>query len=198
MVDHLVGEAELRDDGVGVEISREHVSSLSNLADDPGRRTGPAEYDPLPVVVDGIRNADPAEVEALTELQRRASMVWEEYRADLLAHPDAIEIPIEAMGHQSVRVAVGDGQVLGFSVVLPGGDGRWELDGLFVEPEHMGRGVGRLLVAGLAAMAMEAGVTRVDVTANPRAVGFYQRIGFVTDGTIDTQFGPALRMHLEP
>ena len=67
-----------------------------------------------------IRDADPAEAPALEELQRRASLVWDDHRDDLLAHPDAIEVPASLFTDGDVRVAVDDeAGVVGFSVVLP-------------------------------------------------------------------------------
>jgi GNAT superfamily N-acetyltransferase len=148
-------------------------------------------------IVEHVRSADASEVGALVELQRRASLVWEEYRDQLIASPDAVEVPVEAFAGDGVRVAVGAEGVVGFSVVLAGADRVRELDGLFVEPAVMGQGVGRVLVADVVARARDDGVERIDVTANPRAVGFYERVGFVADGPVPTRFGPGLRMHLE-
>jgi GNAT superfamily N-acetyltransferase len=119
-------------------------------------------------VVQLIRGARPGEASALEALQRRASDVWEEYRAQLAAHPDAIEPPHGAIAEGRVRVAVdGSGRRLGFSVVLPVGGGRCELDDLFVEPDSMRQGIGRLLVDEFAARAAAAGARYVDVIANP-------------------------------
>jgi hypothetical protein len=42
-----------------------------------------------------IRLAKPAEKKTLEDLQRRASLIWEEPRKALLAHPDAIDLPVE-------------------------------------------------------------------------------------------------------
>jgi GNAT superfamily N-acetyltransferase len=141
-----------------------------------------------------IRDAAPSERAELEALQRRASDVWEEYRADLAAHPDAIAL---APAAGRVRVAVsGDGGVVGFSVVLPARDGACELDGLFVEPAAMRGGVGRALVTDAADRARAEGATRMSVIANPRAVGFYERVGFVAGEAADTRFGPATWMHL--
>src|SRR5215471_5659041 len=113
-----------------------------------------------------VRDARPDEAFALEALHRRSSDVWEEYRAQLAAHPDAIEAPHQAVAEGRVRVAVDASQhPLGFSVVLPVANGRCELDDLFVEPDSMGLGVGRLLVDDLAARAAAAGATHVDVIA---------------------------------
>ena len=93
-----------------------------------------------------IRDARADEAFALEALQRRASDVWEEYRAQLAAHPDAITPPHQAIAEGRVRVAVdAAGRRLGFSTVLPVHGRRCELDDLFVEPEWMQRGVGRVL-----------------------------------------------------
>jgi ribosomal protein S18 acetylase RimI-like enzyme len=142
-----------------------------------------------------IRDAVVAEAAGLTELQRRASLVWEEYRDDLLAHPEAIDVPADLVRSGAVRVAEEDGRVLGFSAVLPPAGESAELDGLFVEPDLMRGGVGRALVDDAVDRLRTAGVARLEVTANPRALGFYEKLGFVAVGSADTEFGPGVRMH---
>jgi ribosomal protein S18 acetylase RimI-like enzyme len=144
-----------------------------------------------------IRDARADEALALEALQRRSSDVWEEYREALAAHPDAITPPHEAIAEGRVRVAVdGSDRPLGFSVVLPVENGRCELDDLFVEPEQMRAGIGRMLVDDLAVRARAAGASHVDVIANPNALGFYERLGFEVTGEASTQFGDAPRMTL--
>jgi ribosomal protein S18 acetylase RimI-like enzyme len=145
-----------------------------------------------------IRDALPGEAVALESLHRRAANVWEEYRGQLAANPDAIEPPHRAIAQGRVRVAVDASQrPLGFSVVLPVRDGRCELDDLHVEPDSMGLGVGRQLVDDIASRASSAGAAYVDVTANPNALGFYERIGFQASGEVSTRFGRGVRMTLE-
>jgi hypothetical protein len=46
-------------------------------------------------------------------------------------------------------------------------------------------------------VARSNGASRLDVTANPRAVGFYEKLGFQPGDTAQTRFGPGLRMHLD-
>ena len=145
-----------------------------------------------------IRDAEPDEARALEALQRRSSDVWEEYREQLAAHPDAIEPPHQAIAERRARVATdASDSILGFSVVLPVENGRCELDDLFVEPELMQQGIGRALVRDLAARAYAAGAWYVDVIANPNALGFYARVGFELSGHASTRFGSAPRMTLD-
>lgn len=153
--------------------------------------------DAKPSIVDRIRDARPDDARALESLQRRSSDVWAEYRALLAANPQVIEPPHGAIAEGRVRVAVDASQRrLGFSVVLAPEADRCELDDLFVEPDSMGLGVGRVLVADVASRAAAAGAGWIDVTANPNAVGFYERVGFGVTGEVATRFGRGIRMSL--
>jgi GNAT superfamily N-acetyltransferase len=145
-----------------------------------------------------IRDAVLAETGALEDLQRRASLVWDDYREQLLAHPDAIELAPAAVTAGLVRVAVdATGTRLGCSAVLPIRGSTCELDGLFVEPARWAGGVGRALVEDVVDRARLVGTRRLEVIANPRAIGFYERTGFVVVETASTRFGPAPRMRRE-
>jgi GNAT superfamily N-acetyltransferase len=143
-----------------------------------------------------IRDARPPEQQSLTELQRRASVHWDAYREQLLAHPDAVELPLDQITDGLVRVAECGREVVGFAVLFRPARGACELDGLFVEPGRMGSGVGRALIEDAARIARERGATRIEVVANPEAVGFYERVGFTGGAEVATRFGPARRMHL--
>ena len=140
-----------------------------------------------------IRNATATEAPALEALQRRSSDIWEQYR-EQLAHPDAIELPQTFIDNGWVRVAVDTkGTPVGFSAVVPTKGPVHELDGLFVEPDHMSSGVGRALIEDAAARGSEHGADALEVTVGP-AQGFYERVGFNLIGTAQTRFGPAVRM----
>jgi GNAT superfamily N-acetyltransferase len=69
-----------------------------------------------------------------------------------------------------------------------------ELDGLFVDPDFAGRGVGRLLVADVVERARHVQATRIEVIADPSAEGFYAKMGFCPAGQVTTRRGPASRM----
>jgi GNAT superfamily N-acetyltransferase len=120
--------------------------------------------------------------------------MWEEDRAALLANPDAIELPIEQITGGRTVVAESVGQLLGFAVVLQREDGDAELDGLFVEPTYWRHGVGRALVEQTERIATADGAANLWVTANTRALGFYESCGFVTVGEVATRFRPAPKM----
>lgn len=143
-----------------------------------------------------IRLARLDERHSLEELQRRASLENPGDREAMLAHPEVIELPDAQLAAGQVFVAVSADLHIGFSVLLPRDDGDVELDGLFVEPGLWRSGVGRGLVEHAMGEAKARGAKAIHVVGNPHAEGFYEAVGFVTIGTTDTRFGPALLMQL--
>ena len=140
-----------------------------------------------------FRFACASEREALENLQRRASLVYDVYRPALLANPGAIHLPPAQLEEQCVRVVEESGAVLGFSVVLPRGE-VCELDGLFVEPGNWRRGIGRALMEDAFNLGRAGGAWIMEVKTNPQAEGFYVRLGFTRTGLVTTPFGIASKM----
>ena len=135
-----------------------------------------------------LRLARPEEHDELEELQRRASLELPEYRDQLIANPDAIHLPPAQIANGQVIVAEVDGEIAGFAAVVGG-----ELDGLFVEPDLWGSGIGRALADAAAHEARKRGLA-LTVVANPRARRFYEHCGFTVEGEVETRFGPGLWM----
>lgn len=144
-----------------------------------------------------IRPAQPADRPALVALMRRASLLWDDTRAVLLANLAIIDVPPEQIEAGQVFLAENAaGDLLGFAVLLPRPDGDAELDGMFTDPAFMRAGTGSALLAHAAARARASGATHLHVTANENARAFYTRNGFVQTGTTQTQFAEAPLMRL--
>ena len=135
-----------------------------------------------------LRLATPEEHEALEALQWRASVEIKEYRDELMLNPDAIHLPPAQIANGQVIVAELDGELAGFAAVVGG-----ELDGLFVEPDLWGRGIGRTLADAATHEARQRGLS-LKVIAAPGARRFYESCGFSVEAPVSTRFGPALRM----
>jgi GNAT superfamily N-acetyltransferase len=135
-----------------------------------------------------LRLARPEEHDHLEALQWRASFELKEYREQLMANPDAIHLPPAQIANGQVTVAEFDGDIAGFAAVVGA-----ELDGLFVEPDLWGGGIGRALINAAAHQARQKGLT-LTVIAAPAARRFYESCGFSVEGEAQTRFGPALRM----
>jgi GNAT superfamily N-acetyltransferase len=142
-----------------------------------------------------IRSAGPPDLDAIQGVYRRASLWNEGDRDVLLANPDALIFDPAPLTEGRTRVAVDDGVVVGFASTRREGDAL-ELDDLFVDPDHMRRGIGLALVRDATAVARRHGIASIGVTANPHARDFYAVAGFVPAGTTETRFGPAPRRRL--
>jgi GNAT superfamily N-acetyltransferase len=143
-----------------------------------------------------IRAAVLGDMPALRRVFRRSSLSDDGDRAALLAHPDALELSDLAVREERTRVAVADDRIVGFATWLSAGD-IFEIEDLFVDPERMAQGIGRALVLDLIAIARGHGAGRVEVTANQRALAFYERVGFVVEDEVTTRFGRAPRMGMD-
>ena len=141
-----------------------------------------------------VRPAVSSEQATLEELQRRASLANPGDRESVLAHPDAIELPLDQITAGRVFVSEREGVIVGFAAALPREDGDTELDALFVEPALWGRGLGRMLVGHCAEVARANGSAALHVVGNPHAEGFYLACGFKRIGTVETRFGAGLSM----
>lgn len=143
-----------------------------------------------------IRRATIFEQKELEDLQLRASLTNADDRDALLAHPDAIELPVAQIAAGGVFVAEWRGTIVGFAAVEPRADGESELDALFVEPNMRRRGIARSLVAYCAKVARTRESAFLYVVGNPHAKEFYAACGFNSIGTSETRFGTGLLMRM--
>ena len=143
-----------------------------------------------------IRRANISEKKELEDLQLRASLTNAGDRDALLAHPDAIEVPLEQITAGSVFVAEWKGTIVGFAAVIPRADGESELDALFVDPNVRRRGIGRQLIEHCAVIARTRESIALNVVGNPHAQDFYMACGFNMVGATKTRFGPGLLMRM--
>lgn len=131
-----------------------------------------------------LRRATSDDLVELQALYRRSAGHWPDTRELVAEHPEWIEPTPQQIDERLVSLVEEDGRILGFSTVTTDR----ELEALFVDPSAMGGGVGRALVE-------HAGVP-LHVTANLNAVPFYEAVGFVGVGSVETLFGEARRMLL--
>jgi GNAT superfamily N-acetyltransferase len=142
-----------------------------------------------------IRLGVPADLPAASDVYRSASLSNAGDRENLLAHPEYLVLGREGLAGGRTYVAEEDGALVGFATWLEAG-GVFELEDLFVDPGWRRRGIAAALVGRIAEVLRARGVQRLEVTANPHAMGFYRAAGFVDCGTADTVLGTAPRMVL--
>jgi GNAT superfamily N-acetyltransferase len=142
-----------------------------------------------------IRLGVPTDLPAASEVYRSASLSNAGDRDNLLAHPEYLVLGPEGLVEGRTYVAEEDGFLVGFATWLEVGD-VFELEDLFVDPGWRRRGIAAALVDRIAQVLRARGVQRLEVTANPHALGFYRAAGFIDCGAAGTVFGAAPRMVL--
>ncbi len=141
-----------------------------------------------------LRDAVPSDMQGLQDVFRRSSLSNERDREALLRHPEWLVLADHGLREGRMRVAVDPGDaVVGFATYRIS-DGVAELEDLFVDPDWMRRGIGKALVLDLSARLRAMAFDTLDVTANSHAMAFYEHMGFVATGMVDTEFSPASRM----
>ena len=142
-----------------------------------------------------IRLGVPADLSAASDVYRSASLSNAGDRDNLLSHPEYLVLGPEGLAEGRTYVAEEGGSLVGFATWIEA-SGIFELEDLFVDPGWMRRGIATALVNRIAQVLRARGVERLEVTANPHALGFYRAAGFIDCGVTDTVLGTAPRMVL--
>ncbi len=127
-----------------------------------------------------IRSFASADTESVIALWRACELVrpWNDPRRDI---ERKLEVEPELL-----LVGVLDGRIVG--TVMAGYEGhRGWLNYLAVDPDHRGRGYGRLLVHSAEERLASRGCPKVNLqvrTENAAAIGFYQHLGYRVDDVV--------------
>lgn len=123
-----------------------------------------------------IRRAHPSEAEQLTAIAHAAKRHWgypenwiEKWSADLTITP-------EFLANNEVFVAIIDDAIAGCCALVVSAN-LAEIEHMWIKPEQMGSGVGRALFEHARDRARELQLTVLELSADPNAEGFYERMG---------------------
>jgi GNAT superfamily N-acetyltransferase len=145
-----------------------------------------------------VRPARPDEASALAALAVRSKAHWPYSREFLRRFADTMGLTAEVVAANDVQVGERDGELRGFYTLLHRG-ALAVLDDLWLEPDEIGHGSGRLLFEHATARASAAGATVLEWEAEPHAAGFYERMGGETVRWADSPLGrrlPVMQLRL--
>ncbi len=132
-----------------------------------------------------IRVATADEAELLSALALRSKAHWGYSRefimaceAELTYRPSQIDNP-----GFDFMVMESDSEILGFYALEAISKAKLELAALFVEPDHIGKGLGRQLIEHARVTAAHRGGTTLLIQGDPNAEAFYLSVGCKPAGT---------------
>ena len=132
-----------------------------------------------------IRGAVSNEAALLSDLAMRSKAHWgyssefiQACRAELTVLPQNIE-------SKEFQYVVGDldGEVVGFYALKRISPSVFELEAMFVEPKHIGHGIGRALINHAKKRAIALGGLVLTIQSDPHAEIFYRAAGGILTGT---------------
>jgi ribosomal protein S18 acetylase RimI-like enzyme len=139
-----------------------------------------------------VRAAAPADEESLAVLDRAA---WTPFSSPGPLNEDESFFN-ERNPREGVLVAVVDGEIAGYVRVqratrFRSSDHVLTVNGVAVDPERQGRGIGRALMEAAIAEARRRGARRLTLrvfSPNERARRLYESVGFVVEGVLRDEF----------
>ncbi len=133
-----------------------------------------------------VRKARIVELDLLSDLCMRSKAVWgydkkfmDACRSELTLHP-------QELVQTQIAVAEDSGNIIGMAQVLVKEDSS-ELLKLFIEPESIGSGIGRLLFEWALQATRARGAKQMTMEADPGAADFYRKMGARDAGTASSE-----------
>lgn len=148
-----------------------------------------------------IRQARIDEAPLLTQIAVEAKSYWG-YPPDWITHWESdLTVSPEFIASNEVYLADDDGTIHGFYALCVNGDTA-ELEHMWVRPDMIGKGVGKELFLDAMDRAGSLSVKRVELSADPNAAGFYEKLGAEKFGETDSEvlgvYRKLPRMKIEP
>lgn len=148
-----------------------------------------------------IRRSSPDEAATLTTIALEAKRHWG-YPEHWIKHWESdLTVTDDFIRDNHVFVAEADGEIRGFYALCVSGD-KAELEHMWVTPAFIGTGVGKELFLDAMERAAALEVRDVEISADPNAAGFYERMGATqigeVDSPIDGQARKLPRLKIEP
>ncbi len=139
-----------------------------------------------------IRRAIPDDAVLLSELALRSKGHWGYSQEFLESCRSELTVDARRIGSDDYHcfVAVQDDRVIGFYTAANVSKNTYELDALFVEPEHIGTGVGRSLLQHAIQSLSELGAEHLIIQGDPHAGDFYAAAGARQTGSRESESIP--------
>ena len=135
-----------------------------------------------------IYRAQPLESEILTNIAIKSEAYWG-YDVNYMENFKSIyKVTKEFISNNPTFVIKEDNNIAGFYGILVDDvdDNEISLEYLFIEPQYIGKGYGKLLWKHMIDKCDNLGIERFVIVTSPQAKGFYTKMGAILYGEVDS------------
>ena len=130
-----------------------------------------------------IRPMAPEDLSEVSALGIRSKASWGYDNAAMRVFAAELTLTSDGVrGLADAQVAVHSEAIAGYFTLRAHANDALELEHLFVDPAHFGRGIGTQLLESALASANQLGASEVTIFSDPNAIGFYQKHGALVVG----------------
>jgi GNAT superfamily N-acetyltransferase len=147
-----------------------------------------------------IERANIGDSAVLTEITKRSKAYWGYSDEQIAAWAEALTITIHYIETKFVYKLVINSKTVGYYSFFNKDKQTIELDNLFILPEYIGNGLGRILMNDFLDRVKKTGASKIILDSEPNVERFYTRFGFIKIGESETsiknRYLPKMEMEL--
>ncbi len=129
-----------------------------------------------------LREAKPQDAAIISDLARRSKAHWGYDEAFMKQVEAELTYSAEDIQLHPTFIATDGHSLVGFYQLIHVDEKTVELDALFIEPSHIGQGMGHQLFGHAVDQALQMGYQTMSLQSEPYATGFYLKKGCVKIG----------------
>jgi GNAT superfamily N-acetyltransferase len=149
-----------------------------------------------------IEKAQNVDAIDLTELTIHSKSYWGYSLEQIAQWKDDLTISVEYINQAEVYKLIKENQLVGYYSYLELDNKKVKLDNIFLEPDFIGKGYGKVMMNHFIQHVKDKGYERIELESEPNAEKFYQNLGFKVIGwlesSIKNRFLPIMELEIKP
>lgn len=148
-----------------------------------------------------IEKAIRADHQILTEITKKSKAFWGYSQEQIEIWSGFLTVTPAYIETNPVYKLSIENKIIGYYSFLNDEENSVKLDNLFVLPEFIGKGYGRILMEHFLFSLNKTNITKIKLHSEPNAEQFYAKLGFMKTGQIETsikdRYMPAMELELK-
>ncbi len=149
-----------------------------------------------------IEKAQKTDCNTLTALTIRSKSYWGYSSEQITKWKDDLTIHAEYIDQNVVYKLIKENQLIGYYSYIVQDDKKIKLDNIFLEPDFIGNGYGKLMMKHFFQQVKDEGYETIKLDSEPNAEKFYLSLGFKVIGQLESsiknRFLPIMELKIKP